>query len=160
MAEIVLNQIAPDFTLRNQDGMKISLSDFRGKFAVLYFYPKDNTPGCTAEGCLYRDFNEEISKAGGIVFGVSADDIESHKKFRKKHEFQFDLLSDPDHEVSEIYNTWGDKKMFGRIIKGMRRSTFLINPEGKIVKIWKRANPKTNAKEAYEEILSLKNKKS
>lgn len=159
MAEVELDQMAPDFTLRNQDGTKVSLADLRGKFVVLYFYPKDNTPGCTAEGCLYRDFNEDIVKAGGIVLGVSADDMDSHKKFRRKHEFQFDLLSDPDHKVSEDYNTWGEKKMFGKIIKGMRRSTFLIDPEGRIVKIWKRANPKTNAKEAYEAILDIKKEK-
>jgi thioredoxin-dependent peroxiredoxin len=151
-----IGDISPNFTLQNQNGKDVSLSAFRGKYVVLYFYPKDNTPGCTTQGCLFRDYNDVIQEQGGVVLGVSADSIDSHTKFRDKHGFQFDLLSDPDHKVSEMYNTWGEKKIFGKIIQGMRRSTFLIDPNGKIVKIWPKADPKTNAIDALNEIQALK----
>jgi len=160
MRQLNINDISPNFTLYNQDSKAISLSALKGKYVVIYFYPKDNTPGCTTQGCLFRDYNAEIVKEGGVVLGISADSVDSHTKFRDKHGFQFDLLSDPDHKVSELYNTWGEKKIFGKIIMGMRRSTFLIDSDGKIVKIWPKADPKTNAIEALEEIKAQKQRRA
>lgn len=128
---------APDFTLPADDGTKVKLSAFRGQPVVLYFYPKDDTPGCTREACSFRDRRAELAKLGAKVFGVSADSLESHGKFRDKFELNFPLLADVDHKVAERYGAWREKNMYGKKSLGIQRSTFLIDREGKIAKVWK-----------------------
>jgi peroxiredoxin Q/BCP len=128
---------APDFTLVADDGKKVKLSAQKGHAVVLYFYPKDDTPGCTKEACAFRDRRSELAKAGAKVFGVSSDTIESHGKFRDKFSLNFPLLADPDHAVAERYGAWREKNMYGKKAMGIQRSTFLIDPEGKVARVWK-----------------------
>jgi peroxiredoxin Q/BCP len=131
-------QKAPDFTLPADDGTKVKLSKLRGAPVVLYFYPRDNTPGCTLEACAFRDQKTALDKLGARVLGVSGDDAESHYKFRKNFKLNFPLLSDLDHKVSERYGAWREKTLYGRKSMGIQRSTFLIDSEGKVAKVWKR----------------------
>lgn len=128
---------APDFTLAADDGTKVKLSAFRGQPVVLYFYPKDDTPGCTKEACSFRDRKTELAKLGAKVCGISADTPESHGKFRDKFKLNFPLLADVDHKVAERYGAWREKNMYGKKSLGIQRSTFLIDREGKIAKVWK-----------------------
>jgi peroxiredoxin Q/BCP len=130
-------QSAPAFTLTADDGSKVRLSDFRGRPVVLYFYPKDDTPGCTREACAFRDKRARLQKLGAVVLGVSGDSIESHGKFRDKFGLNFPLLVDADHQVAEKYGAWREKNMYGKKTMGIQRSTFLIDPNGKIAKVWK-----------------------
>lgn len=127
--------MAPDFEAKNQDGKTIRLSDYRGKKVVLYFYPKDNTPGCTAESCNLRDNYEELQKQGYVVLGVSPDSEASHQKFINKYELPFDLIADPEKEVHNKYGTWGEKQMYGKTYMGTIRTTFVIDEEGKIAEV-------------------------
>jgi len=129
---------APAFTLTADDGKKIKLSDLKGKPVVLYFYPKDDTPGCTREACAFRDRSKELKKLGAVVLGVSADDVASHEKFRDKYELNFPLLADTDHKVAEKYGAWREKNMYGKKSMGIQRSTYLIDAEGKVAQVWKR----------------------
>ena len=129
---------APAFNLVSDSGKKIKLSDFKGQFVALYFYPRDNTPGCTKEACAFRDRKKELEDLGIVVLGVSTDNVESHEKFRDKFELNFPLLVDSDHAIAEKYGAWREKNMYGKKSMGIQRSTFLINPEGKVVKVWKR----------------------
>lgn len=129
---------APAFTLTNQEGDKVSLKDFRGKHVILYFYPRDNTPGCTKEACGFRDFNKEIQALDAIILGVSPDSVESHREFIAKHSLNFDLLSDPDRKVMTRYGAFGEKKMYGKTVQGVIRSTVWIGADGKVVKHWRR----------------------
>ena len=129
---------APKFTLTDADGKKVSLADFAGKDVVLYFYPKDDTPGCTKEACGFRDAWKELQKKKAIVLGVSADSGASHQKFRDKYKLPFPLLSDPDRKVMDAYGAYGDKVMYGKKVKGVIRSTVWIGPDGKVKKHWKR----------------------
>lgn len=131
-------QKAPAFTLTADDGSKVRLSDFAGKPVVLYFYPKDDTPGCTREACAFRDAQAPLKKAGAVVLGVSSDDTASHEKFRDKYKLNFPLLSDPDHKVAKKFGAWREKNMYGKITMGIQRSTYLIGPDGKIARVWKR----------------------
>ena len=131
---------APAFSLSADDGRRVSLSDFRGKWVVLYFYPKDDTPGCTREACAFRDARADIEQLGAVVLGVSPDTVESHGKFRDKFALNFPLLADLDHAVAERYGAWREKNMYGKVSMGVQRSTFLISPTGKLVKIWKRVS--------------------
>jgi thioredoxin-dependent peroxiredoxin len=131
---------APDFTLPADDGRNVQLSDFQGKPVVLYFYPKDDTPGCTREACAFRDLQGKLQAAGAVVLGVSPDKVESHQKFRDKYELNFPLLSDPEHKVAEQFGAWREKNMYGKKSMGIQRSTYLIGPEGKIARVWKRVN--------------------
>jgi thioredoxin-dependent peroxiredoxin len=152
---VEINSKAPDFTLPgiNKEGNEktFSLSDFAGQNIVLYFYPKDNTPGCTQEACDFRDnFNRLISKA--VVIGVSADNITSHKKFQKQHNLNFILLSDYKHELLEKFEAWGKKKMYGKLLMGIIRSTFIIDKEGIIRKTWQNVNVKGHVDEVLEEL--------
>ncbi len=126
---------APEILGLNQDGKEIRLSDFSGNKMVLYFYPKDNTPGCTAQACSLRDGYDELRKAGYEVIGVSADNASSHKKFIEKQNLPFNLIADTDTKLSEIFGTWGEKSMYGRKYMGMFRTTFVINEEGIVEKI-------------------------
>jgi peroxiredoxin Q/BCP len=129
---------APAFTLTAADGSKVRLSDFAGKPVVLYFYPKDDTPGCTKEACAFRDAQADLKKAGAVVLGVSADDTESHAKFRDKYKLNFPLLSDLDHKIADKYGAWREKNMYGKKSMGIQRSTYLIDPAGKVARVWKR----------------------
>ena len=123
-------QPAPDFTLESDDGEQVTLSQLRGKPVVLYFYPRDDTPGCTAQACGFRDDWEEYQRRGAVVLGVSPDDVDSHVRFRQKYELPFTLLADPDHRVADLYGAWGEKKLYGKTYIGVIRSTFVIDPEG------------------------------
>jgi peroxiredoxin Q/BCP len=131
-------QKAPAFTLAADNGSKVRLSDFAGKPVVLYFYPKDDTPGCTKEACAFRDAQAPLKKAGAVVLGVSADDTASHEKFRDKYKLNFPLLSDTDHKVAEKYGAWREKNMYGKVSMGIQRSTYLIDANGKVAQVWKR----------------------
>jgi thioredoxin-dependent peroxiredoxin len=134
----------------NQDGEKTSLNDLLGKYTVLYFYPKDNTPGCTTEACDFRDANVELQKMGVKVIGISKDSLESHQKFSDKHQLNFPLWSDPDHKLLEAFGAWGQKNRFGKIYMGIIRSTFIINPKGKIIKSWEKVKVKTHTQEVLD----------
>ncbi len=127
---------APSFTLSDQDDKQVSLSDFAGRRVIVYFYPKDDTPGCTAEACQFNDNLAAFERAQVPVLGISPDKAASHQKFRAKYGLDFTLLSDPDHEVMEHYGAWGEKKMYGRTTTGVIRSTFLVDEKGKIAKAW------------------------
>jgi peroxiredoxin Q/BCP len=154
-------QPAPDFSLSAigsetivKDG-QVQLSALRGKNIVLYFYPKDDTPGCTAEACSFRDANHEMQKRGVIVLGVSADDISSHQKFADKYSLPFPLLADTDKEVSQRYGVWKEKNMYGKKYMGVNRETFLIDKEGIVRKVWSRVKAAEHAQEVLETIESL-----
>lgn len=129
---------APAFTLTADEGQKVRLSDQKGSPVVLYFYPKDDTPGCTKQACAFRDAEKKLQKLGAKVFGVSPDDVASHEKFRDKFSLNFPLLADPDHKIAEKYGAWREKNMYGKKSMGIQRSTFLIDAEGKVAKVWKR----------------------
>ncbi len=128
---------APEFTLPADDGTKLKLSSLRGSPVVLYFYPKDDTPGCTKEACAFRDRSQELQKLGAKLLGVSADSVESHVKFRDKFKLNFPLLADVDHKVAEKYGAWREKNMYGKKSMGIQRSTYLIDAKGKVAKVWK-----------------------
>jgi thioredoxin-dependent peroxiredoxin len=138
---------APDFALTSDTGETVKLSDFRGKPVVLYFYPKDDTPGCTAQACGIRDDYGSFAENGAVVLGVSRDDEASHVKFKEKYSLPFTLLSDPDHEVAEQYGVWGERKSYGKTYMGIERSTFLIDPEGNVTKVMRRVKPDTHAQD-------------
>jgi peroxiredoxin Q/BCP len=138
---------APDFELTTDTGDSVKLSDFRGKPVVLYFYPKDDTPGCTTQACSIRDSYGEFEKAGAVVLGVSPDDEKSHVKFKEKYELPFTLLADPEHKVAEQYGTWVEKKNYGKEYWGVERSTFLIDSQGNVAKVMRRVKPDTHTDE-------------
>jgi peroxiredoxin Q/BCP len=141
---------APDFKLTTGDGDSVHLADLKGKPVVLYFYPRDNTPGCTIEACSFRDLSPEFEKRGAIVYGVSTDSVQSHTKFTQKYGLNFPLLSDPDHAVTEAYDSWGPKKFLGREFLGVKRNTFLIGKDGKIARVWEGVKPAGHAEEVLE----------
>lgn len=143
---------APDFTLPNQDGNEVSLSDFKGKSIVLYFYPKDMTPGCTTEACEFRDAQESFSELDAIIVGVSPDPIEQHQKFIDKHDLPFLLLADEEHKAAEAYGVWKLKKNFGKESYGIERSTFIIDPEGTIQKEFRKVKVDGHVEEALKAI--------
>jgi peroxiredoxin Q/BCP len=132
---------APDFELLDDTNTKRKLSDFRGKNVILYFYPKDDTPGCTKEACNFRDDYSAYEKAGVVILGVSPDTVESHVKFKKKFQLQFPLLSDEGHVVCDLYGTWGPKKFLGKEYEGVLRTTFLIDENGNIKKVYEDVRP-------------------
>jgi thioredoxin-dependent peroxiredoxin len=136
---------APDFTATTDIGERVSLSDFRGKPVVLYFYPRDDTPGCTAQACGIRDAYAEFESAGAVVLGVSPDTEKKHVKFKQKYDLPFTLLADPEHEVAELYGTWGEKRYMGRAFWGVSRTTFVIAPDGTVASVMKKVKPDTHA---------------
>jgi len=144
--------LAPDFTLLASNGKNVSLSDFRGKWVVLYFYPKDDTSGCTREACNFRDNIKKLESLGAVVIGVSPDDLKSHDRFINKYGLPFLLLSDPDHKVAELYGVWKEKNMYGRKIMGIQRSTFLIAPDGRLHKAWRKVKVDTHVDEVLDEL--------
>lgn len=143
--------IAPDFALKDKDGKLHKLSDYRGQRVALYFYPKDDTPGCTKQACSFRDLRAEFAALNTVVIGVSADGEAAHRKFTEKYALNFLLLSDPAHEVLEAYGAWREKNLYGRLFMGIVRSTYLIGEDGIIQKVYKKARAASNA----EDILKL-----
>ena len=141
---------APDFTLPADDGSKVKLSALRGKPVVLYFYPKDDTPGCTREACAFRDQKKSLAKLGVTVLGVSADSVASHGKFRDKFQLNFPLLADTDHKVAEKYGAWREKNMYGKTYMGTNRKTFIIDKEGKIAHIISKVDTKNSTAQVLE----------
>jgi peroxiredoxin Q/BCP len=131
---------APEFELEDDAGKKVKLSGLRGKPVVLYFYPKDDTPGCTKEACSFRDRRSDLERRGAVVLGVSPDTVASHGKFRDKYSLNFPLLADPDHRLAESYGAWREKNMYGKKSMGIQRSTFLIDRAGKVRKVWKKVS--------------------
>ncbi len=138
MTELSIDMIAPNFTLPVDGGAEITLSDFKGKNVVLYFYPKDDTPGCTTESCAFRDALPDFEKLDAVIIGLSKCSVKKHDKFKEKHSLNFPLASDENGSVCEAYGTWVEKSMYGRKYMGIDRSTFLINKEGKIAHIWRK----------------------
>lgn len=145
-------QMAPDFTLPADDGSTVSLSGLRGKRVILYFYPKDDTSGCTAQACEYRDSLPRIQEAGAVVLGVSPDSVASHVKFKTKYDLNFPLLSDEDHAVAELYGVWKEKSMYGRKYFGIERSTFVIDEEGRLQRIARKVKAKGDAASSVGEL--------
>ncbi|HBG1734694.1 thioredoxin-dependent thiol peroxidase, partial [Clostridioides difficile] len=141
---------APEFTLEDKDGNKVSMSDFKGKKVVVYFYPKDNTPGCTRQACAFRNAYDGFKKEDIQVIGISKDSIKSHQKFAEKHELPFILLSDPDLVAIKAFDVWKEKKMYGKTALGVVRATYIIDENGIIEKVFEKAKPDTNAQEILE----------
>lgn len=137
--------MAPDFSLPDQNGETHTLKKYKGKWVILYFYPRDDTPGCTKEACSFRDNIGEFTKRGLVIVGVSKDSVASHKKFADKYHLNFTILSDESTETIKAYNAWGEKKFMGRVFQGIIRSTVLINPKGEIVKTYEKVNPLTHS---------------
>jgi len=146
---------APQFTLQSQDGETVNLKDFSGKKVVLYFYPKDDTPGCTKEACSFTDNFSKIKKQGAVVLGVSADSVDSHKKFKKKYNLGITLLSDPKKEVINKYGVWQEKNMYGIKSMGIVRTTFLIDENGKIAKIFPKVKVDGHTEEVLEKLAKI-----
>jgi thioredoxin-dependent peroxiredoxin len=141
---------APDFELPSDTGERIKLSSLRGKPVVLYFYPKDDTPGCTAQACGIRDVYADFRERGAVVLGVSPDDEASHVKFKEKYSLPFSLLADPSHEVAAQYGVWKERNLYGKKSLGIERSTFVIGPDGNVVKAMRRVKPETHAADVLE----------
>ncbi|QWU79670.1 thioredoxin-dependent thiol peroxidase [Campylobacter novaezeelandiae] len=152
MSELKIGNYAPAFELLNQDGIKISLKDFIGKKVILYFYPKDNTPGCTIEACDFSEDYEKFSEKNAVIIGISPDSVKSHTNFIQKYNLKHILLSDSEKEISRIYGAWGIKKNYGKEYEGIIRSTFVIDEKGKIIKIYKNVKAKNHAQKVLEEL--------
>ena len=147
---LAVGKKAPEFTLAGSNGKDVSLKDFRGKTVVLYFYPKDDTPGCTREACAFRDDQAALKKKGAIVLGVSGDSLASHEKCKQKYKLNFPLLSDPDKAVAKKYGAWGEKVMYGKKVTGMIRSTFVIDKEGVVAKVFPKVRVDGHAEKVLE----------
>lgn len=152
---IEINKKAPDFALPDQDGNKHKLSDYKGQWVLLYFYPKDDTPGCTTEACTLRDNLPKFTKIKAKIFGISVDSVASHKKFAEKYKLPFTLLADEDKKVVEKYGVWQEKSMYGRKYMGTVRNSYLINPEGKIAKIYEKVKPAEHATQVLADLTTL-----
>ncbi|MFN5393288.1 MAG: thioredoxin-dependent thiol peroxidase, partial [Planctomycetota bacterium] len=146
---------APAFTLLDAEGKKVKLSDFKGSPVVLYFYPKDDTPGCTKEACAFRDRSAELKKLGAVVLGVSPDTPASHTKFRDKYSLNFPLLADESHEVAEKFGAWREKNMYGKKSMGIQRSTYLIDGQGKVAYVWKKVSVDGHDQQVLEALQEL-----
>lgn len=143
---------APEFSLPDQNGEIHSLSQYKGKWIVLYFYPRDDTPGCTKEACSFRDNIKDLTSKGVVVLGVSKDNVKSHKKFADKFTLNFPLLSDESKEMIQAFQVWGEKKFMGRIFDGIKRVTYLIDPEGKIAKVYPKVDPAIHTEEILKDL--------
>ena len=152
MSYLNTGDAAPDFTAKNQNGKEISLSDFKGKKVILYFYPKDDTPGCTAEACNLRDNYDALIEKGFDVIGVSPDNEKSHTKFQSKYNLQFNLLADDDKSILKKYGAWGKKNMYGKLFDSVLRTTYVISEDGKIEKVIKKVDTKNHAQQILEEL--------
>lgn len=153
---VEIGQTAPDFTLKNDAGEDVKLSSLRGKPVVLYFYPADDTPGCTTEACAFRDSRSAWSGVGAQVYGISPDDVESHAKFRKKFDLNFPLLADPGHAVADLYGAWREKNMYGKVSMGIVRSTYILDAMGKVTHLWKRVKVEGHDQKVIEALKTLK----
>ena len=151
-AVLEVGQKAPPFTLLDDNGKKVSLSDFKGKKVVLYFYPKDDTPGCTREACAFRDGLEDLRESGAVVLGVSADSVESHKKFATKYDLNFPLLSDSDKKTLQAYGVWKEKSLYGRKFMGIERTTYVIDEEGRIAHIFSKVQVDSHLEDVLGEL--------
>ena len=140
-------ELAPDFTLPTDEGKNITLSELKGKWVVLYFYPKDDTSGCTTQACGFRDSFPRFGDLDAVILGVSPDGVASHQKFRAKYDLPFTLLADTDHAVAELYDVWKEKSMYGRKYMGIERTTFLIAPDGRIARVFAKVKPDGHAEE-------------
>ncbi len=147
---------APAFSLKATDGSTVKLSSLKGSAVVLYFYPKDDTPGCTKEACAFRDRSSDIEALGAKVFGVSPDDVASHQKFTTKFDLNFPLLADTDHAVAEKYGAWREKNMYGKKSMGVQRSTFIIDENGVVAKVWKRVSVDGHDQQVIDALTALK----
>ena len=146
---------APDFKLKDETGREISLSSFRDKKVVIYFYPKDDTPGCTKEACSIRDVYDDILEAGAVVIGISKDDARSHERFKSKYNLPFYLLSDPENEVIEQYGAWQEKKMYGKTYMGIARITYIVDGEGIVKKVYSKVKPETHGEELLTDLRTI-----
>jgi peroxiredoxin Q/BCP len=154
MAKLAAGATAPAFTLSDQDGEPVSLSDYAGRQVVLYFYPADNTPGCTKEACQFNDLLDDFADAGVDVLGISPDGAASHRKFRERYGLSVRLLSDPEHTAMEAYGAWGEKTLYGKKSTGVIRSTFVVDPSGAITRAWYNVRADGHAAKVLEEISS------
>lgn len=152
---LTIGSPAPSFSLADQAGAIRSLSDFAGSWTVLYFYPKDDTPGCTTEACAFRDVHAEIQGVGLTVVGISPDSVESHAAFAEKHGLPFVLLSDPSKTVLQAYDAWGERSMYGKRYMGVLRSSVLVSPQGTVAKLYPRVSPQEHAAEILKDVKSL-----
>ncbi|MBW0435415.1 peroxiredoxin [Leptospira yasudae] len=153
MSDSVLGANVPSVSLESTEGKSVKLpDDIAGSWTLLYFYPKDDTPGCTKQACSYRDNMGEFKKIGAKVYGVSLDNLDSHGNFIQKYSLNFPLLSDPDHKLSEALGVYGDQEWRGKVFKGLSRDSFLISPDGKIQKVWRKVDPTTTVEETLQEI--------
>ncbi len=151
----LLNKQAPDFELKDQDNQAHKLSDYLGQWVLLYFYPKDDTPGCTTEACMLRDNLPDFKSLSVTVLGVSVDTVESHQKFAQKYNLPFTILADPTKKVVQLYGVWCDKKFMGKTYQGTLRTSFLINPAGEIIKIYEKVKPAEHAAQVLVDLKSL-----
>jgi peroxiredoxin Q/BCP len=152
MSDLTVGASAPTFSAPDQSGKTVSLGDFKGKKVVLYFYPKDDTPGCTTEACSFRDEYAEFKKRGVVILGMSPDDAESHGKFAKKFSLQFPLLADEGHKIAEAYGVWVEKNMYSKTYMGVERSTFVIDGEGKVAAIYRKVKPAEHTAQLLAEL--------
>ena len=143
---------APDFQLMNQEGKEVTLSEYRGKKVILYFYPRDNTPGCTTQACGFAELYPQIQKKGAIVLGVSKDSVASHQKFKEKYQLPFTLISDPDLQAIQAYDVWKEKNMYGKKVMGVVRTTYLIDEDGVIIKAFDKVKAANNPQQMLDEI--------
>ena len=148
---------APDFTLQDQNGESHTLSTHKGKWVLLYFYPKDNTPGCTKQACVLRDADPDFKELNAVIYGISVDSVAAHKKFVEKYGLTFPLLADVDKKVVTTYGVWGQKKFMGHTYEGISRSSYLINPEGIIAKVYEKVKPANHASEVLVDLKELRN---
>ena len=153
MSTLNIGDIAPDFTLQDDAGQQVTLSALRGQKVVIYFYPKDDTPGCTTQACGFRDNYDAILNAGAIVLGISPDDVKSHAKFKQKFNLPFPLLADTDHAVCEAYGVWGEKSMYGKKYMGVTRSHVVVGPDGRLVDVQIKVGPEDSVQRALTQII-------
>ncbi|MCR6110045.1 thioredoxin-dependent thiol peroxidase [Bacillus sp. A301a_S52] len=154
---IKIGEEVPSRQLKSNSGKEVSLNDYRGKYVVLYFYPKDMTPGCTTEACDFRDNHDSFSDLDAVILGVSPDPVDRHEKFINKHELPFELLADEDHQLAEDFGVWKLKKNFGKEYMGIERSTFVIDKEGKLIKEWRKVRVKGHVEEALNYLREVSN---
>ncbi|KND50477.1 MAG: peroxiredoxin Q/BCP [Parcubacteria bacterium C7867-007] len=150
-----VGSVAPAFTLPDQDGAQHTLSEAKGKYALVYFYPKDDTGGCTKEACSLGEYFPDFSKSGAVIYGISPDSVKSHKKFAEKYNLPFTLLADPEHQAIKAYDVWGKKKFMGREYDGVYRTSFLIAPDGTIAKVYESVKPESHAQEVLNDLKEL-----